>query len=231
MPKKSSATSKRSTNTAARVRRAKRVVAYLKRAYPVPKTELVYRTPMQLVAAVMLSAQCTDKHVNKVTATLFKKYKTPADFASVSPEALAEELRAIPFYRNKAKAIVATAQRLVAEHRGKVPRDPNILATFPGIAYKTAHVVIGELYEEWEGIPTDTHVRRFALRLDLSDGGSLEKISKDLEALVPKEDWRFVNNGLVLYGRHVCPARPHDCAGHPLTKIYPEANDSWPKAK
>jgi len=100
----------------------------------------------------------------------------------------------------------------------------------PGIGYKTAHVILGELYGIFSGIPTDTHVRRFAYRFELSKAKTLEGISKDLEALVPKKDWKYVNNGFVLYGRHRCPARKHDCKDHPLTKLYPKADQLWPKA-
>ena len=112
-----------------------------------------------------------------------------------------------------------------------VPRTAEELQTLPGVAYKTSHVVLGELFNIHDGIPTDTHVKRFAYRFDLSDNRDLKKISKDLEALVPKKDWKYVNNGLILYGRYVCPARPHDCANHPLTKLWPPANKRWPKAK
>jgi endonuclease-3 len=101
----------------------------------------------------------------------------------------------------------------------------------PGVAYKTANVILGELYEIWEGIPTDTHVKRFAKRFDLTDEEDLTKISHDLERLLPKKDWKYMNNGLVLYGRYVCPAREHDCADHPLTRLWPRAGARWPKAK
>lgn len=218
-------------SVAERKARAKKVVAYLKKAYPVPKTELLYQTPFQLVAAVMLSAQCTDKTVNRVTAPLWKKYKSVADFAKLSPAAFDKELSSVSFHSNKAKAIIATAKMLQKEFGGKVPKTEAELVRLPGIAYKTAHVVLGELYGIWEGIPTDTHVRRFALRLDLTSNTELTKISKDLEALLPKADWKYVNNGLVLYGRYVCKANPHECKEHPLTKIWPPAAKRWPKAK
>ncbi len=219
------------TQEAERKARAKRIIAYLKRAYPKPKTELHYQTPIQLVVAVMLSAQCTDKLVNRVTDThLFKKYRTVNDFADASYAALDKEINSISFHRNKAKAIIGMAKLVRDEFNGKVPRTEAELITLPGIAYKTAHVVLAELYEIYEGIPTDTHVKRFAKRFDLSTSNDLKKISKDLEALIPKKDWKYVNNGLVLYGRYVCPARPHDCANHPLTKIWPEALKRWPKA-
>jgi endonuclease-3 len=212
--------------------RALKLVAKLKKLYPEPKTELYYKTPMQLVAAVMLSAQTTDKQVNKVAdGGLFKKYKSVSDFADADYATFDHEIGSVSFHRNKAKAIIAAAQKIRAELGGKVPKTVEELVALPGIAYKTANVVLGELYDIWEGIPTDTHVRRFALRFDLTDNADLTKISKDLEALVPKKDWKVVNNGLVLYGRYVCPARPHDCTAHPLTKIWPEANRRWPKAK
>ncbi len=212
-----------------RQRRAAKIVAYLKKTYPVPKSELVSETPMQFVASVMLSAQCTDKTVNRVTEKLWKKYRTTKDFARANLATFTREISSVTFFRNKAKAIIASAKQIEKEHGGKVPRTESELVALPGIGYKTAHVVLGELYGVWEGIPTDTHVKRFAKRLDLTDEEDLKKISKDLEALVPKKDWKYVNNGLVLYGRYLCPARPHDCAEHPLTRLYPKAASRWPK--
>lgn len=216
---------------AERSARAKKIVAYLKKAYPEPKTELHYKTPIQLLVAVMLSAQTTDKQVNKVTETLYKKYKTPKDFASADEATFDKEIFSVSFHRNKAKAIIAAAQKIEKDFGGKIPKTVKELVTLPGVAYKTANVVLGELYEIWEGIPTDTHVRRFALRFDLTDNTDLTKISKDLEALVDKKDWKYVNNGLVLYGRYICPARKHDCDVHELTKLYAEAAKRWPRSK
>lgn len=214
-----------------RKERVKKMVAYLKKAYPDPKTELHYKTPFQMVAAVIMSAQCTDKKVNAVTDVLYKKYKTVNDFAGADLATFTKEISSIPFFRNKAKAIIGAANVVRNDFKGKVPQTEKELVTLPGVAYKTAHVVMGELFDLWEGIPTDTHVRRFALRFDLVDSKDLTKISKELEALTPKKDWKYVNNGLVLYGRYVCPARPHPCEEHPLTKIWPPAADRWPKAK
>jgi endonuclease-3 len=211
--------------------RAKKIVAFLKKTYPTPESELIHHTPFQFVVAVILSAQCTDKAVNRLTATLFKKYKTAQDFAVARPATFTKELSSVPFFRNKAKAILATAKIISETYKGKVPQTEAELVELPGIGYKTAHVVLGELYDMWEGIPTDTHVKRFAKRFDLTDNEDLTKISKDLEALIPKKDWKYVNNGLVLYGRYVCPARPHDCDTHPLTKLWPPAALRWPKAK
>jgi endonuclease-3 len=227
MPKKSLPTSK---NSALKVR-AKRIVAYLKRAYPEPESELTFRTPFQFVTAVILSAQCTDKAVNRTTEKLFKKYKTVRDFAKAKPSVFQKEISSIPFYRNKTKAILLAAKEILAKHKGMIPKTEKELVALHGIGYKTAHVILGELYEIWKGIPTDTHVKRFALRFGLTIHRNLKKISKDLEALIPEKDWKYVNNGFVLYGRYVCPARPHECTKHPLTKIYPKANGVWPRAK
>ncbi len=211
--------------------RAALILRYLKKAYPSPETELNFSTPYQLVASVMLSAQTTDKQVNKVTETLWKKYKTVADFANAKYATFDKEISSVSFHRHKAKAIIAAAKLILKMHKGKVPKTEAELVALPGIGYKTAHVILGELHDIWEGIPTDTHVRRFALRFDLTDKTDLTKISKDLEELVPKKDWKYVNNGFVLYGRYICPARPHPCEDHPLTKLWPPAAKRWPKAK
>lgn len=211
--------------------RARKIVLYLKKAYPVPETELVFKTPIQLVVAVMLSAQSTDKRVNLVTQRLYKQYKTVKDFADADLATFTEAISSITFYKNKARHIKATAMMLRDEFNGKIPKTEAELVRLPGIAYKTAHVILGELHGIWEGIPTDTHVRRFALRFDLTSSTELTKISKDLEVLIPKKDWKYVNNGLVLYGRYVCNALPHPCEDHPLTKVWPPAAGRWPKAK
>lgn len=210
--------------------RAARIVAYLKRAYPVPKSELTYATQFQFLVAVVMSAQCTDKVVNRVTDVLFKKYKSPHDFAKADLAALSKEISSVTFFQAKARYIIHAAKIIEKEFKGEVPRTTAELITLPGVAYKTANVVLGELFGIWEGIPTDTHVKRFAKRFDLTDNDDLTKISKDLERLIPKKDWKYVNNGLVLYGRYVCPARPHDCAEHPLTKLWPPSVNRWPRA-
>ncbi|MAJ97233.1 endonuclease III [bacterium] len=214
-----------------RIARMRKIARTLKQLYTNPKTELTYEKNFQFLVAVMLSAQCTDKKVNECTDSLFKKYKTSKDFAHARLSVLQKEIGTIPFFRNKAKHIVHSAQLIEEKFYGEVPKTIDELMQLPGVAYKTANVVLGELFDIWEGIATDTHVRRFALRFDLTDNTDLTKISKDLEALVPKKDWKYVNNGFVLYGRYVCPARPHDCEKHPLTKIWPPSMSRWPKAK
>jgi len=210
--------------------RARKIVAYLKRAYPKPKSELRYRTPFQFAVSVILSAQCTDKVVNRVTEPLYRKYKTPLDFAKADPKIFQREISSVPFFRNKTKAIIAAAKDIVKKHGGKVPKTAHDLQSLHGVGYKTAHVILGELFDIWEGIPTDTHVKRFVYRLDLSAHTDLQKVSHDLEKLIPKKDWKYVNNGLVLYGRYLCPARPHECTKHPLTRLWPPAAKRWRKA-
>jgi endonuclease-3 len=214
-----------------RKKRARSIVAYLKRAYPEPKTELRYDTPFQLVAAVVMSAQCTDKLVNKVTEKLFNKYKTPKDFAEANLKTLTKEISSVSFFRNKAKNIIAAGKNVTENFGGKIPKTERELMSLPGVGYKTAHVVMGELHDLWEGIATDTHVKRFALKFDLTDRTDPTKISKDLEMLVPKKDWKYINNGLVLYGRYICKANRHECRDHPLTKLWPKAGNIWPRAK
>lgn len=210
--------------------RARRIVAYLKKTYPLPKSELLYDTQFQFLVSVMLSAQCTDKKVNAVTRALFEKFRSAADFAAADPQEFERAISSITYFRAKTRHVIAAARQVVEAYGGKVPRTEADLVSLPGVGYKTAHVVLGELFDIWEGIPTDTHVKRFALRFGLTKHTDLTKISKDLEALVPKEDWKFVNNGLVLYGRYLCPARPHECADHPLTRLWPQAAMRWPKA-
>ncbi len=211
--------------------RAQQIIKYLKKTYPKPKTELKYNSSFQCLVAVMLSAQCTDKLVNKVTRALFKEYKTVQDFAQADIMELSSLISSVSFYNNKAKNVIASAKYILENFGGRLPKHTKQMIELPGVAYKTATVVLGEVYDIWEGIATDTHVRRFALRFELTTNTDLTKISYDLEELFNKADWKYVNNGLVLYGRYICKARPHDCAEHPLTKLIPSANNIWPKAK
>ena len=194
------------------------MVAFLKKAYPEPKTELNYKTPFQLVVAVMLSAQTTDKQVNKVAETLFKKYKTPADFANADLKTLTKEISSVSFFRNKAKAVIGAAKVVERDFKGTVPKT-------------SASLPLLHLWQNHFGFVDESGVEWIAKRLDLVDSTDLTKISKELEALVPKKDWKYVNNGLVLYGRYVCKANKHDCGIHGLTAIYPESRSIWPKAK
>lgn len=198
--------------------RMAKILRILKKLYPHVKSELQYQTQFQCIVAVILSAQCTDKRVNMVTKTLFKKYRTPKDFADADPIIFAREIGSVPFFNNKTKSILAAAKMVVEDFSGRVPRNAKDLQKLPGVAYKTAHVVLGELFDIWDGIPTDTHVQRFVRKFNLSSHHDPTKISRDLEMITPKKDWKYVNNGFVLYGRYQCTARKHDCSEHPLTK-------------
>jgi len=211
--------------------RAKKIVMALKKMYPNPKSELKYKTKFQFLVAVILSAQATDKKVNEVTKDIFNKYKTACDFARLTAESFAEEINQISFFNNKAGNIISTAKIICDKYNNRIPRDIDKLTDLPGIGYKTANVILGELFDIWEGIAVDTHVRRFALRFDLCDSKNPDKIAKCLEHLIPRKDWKYVNNGFVLYGRYICKAIKHDCKEHTLTKIYPDAENNWPKSK
>lgn len=207
-----------------------KLLSYLKKAYGEPKTELHYTKPHELLFAVILSAQCTDARVNMVTRTLFKKYKTLEDYAKATQAQMRKDIASISFPNNKAKHLRESAQILLRDFGGVVPKSIPELLTLKGVARKTANVVRGELYDEWDGIAIDTHVKRFARKFDLSDAKSADTMEHDLMALVSKKDWKYVNNGLVLYGRYVCKAIKHDCSEHPLTKLWPPASSRWPKA-
>jgi len=169
--------------------------------------------------------------VNSVTRDLFLHYRTPKDFAEADPVEFTKQISRVSFFRTKARHIQSAAKILQKEFHGRIPRSADELQKLPGIGYKTAHVVLGELFDEWGGIPTDTHVKRFARKFDLTNHTDLKKISHDLERLVPKKDWKYVNNGLVLYGRYVCKAQKHECGEHPLTRLWPPAGRRWPKTK
>ena len=211
--------------------RVKKVWPILHKLYPNSKIELNYSNTWELLVAVILSAQCTDERVNKVTARLFKKYKTVADYAKARQATFEKDIYQAGFYRNKAKNIIATAKKIRDEFDSKVPDTMEELLTLPGVARKTANIILSHAFGKNEGIAVDTHVRRFVIRFDLSDYTDPVRIEKDLMEIVPQKLWKDFNHNLVLYGRYICPARKHDCTDHPLTKIYPKANTIWPKAK
>lgn len=210
--------------------RVRQIVRALKRLYPTVYSEMRYDTPMQFLACVIMSAQFTDAGVNRLTDTLWKKYKTVDDFADTRPEKFARDIRSISYFNSKAKYIVESARIIRDEYGGVVPNDKGMLMRLPGVGSKTANVVLGQLFDRWEGIPVDTHVKRYVRKFDICTSTNADIIERELCGLIPKKDWKYVNNGMVLYGRYVCPARKHDCAQHPLTKLYPKAAEKWPKA-
>jgi endonuclease-3 len=163
------------------------------------------------MVATILSAQCTDVRVNKVTPDLFAKYPTPKDFAAVAPEVLAQDIRSTGFFNNKAKSIVGAARKLLADFQGKVPRTMEELLTIPGVARKTANVVLGTAFGIAEGVVVDTHVYRISRRLDLTKQDTPEKIEQDLRQVLPKAEWINFSHRIIWHGRQVCVARSPKC--------------------
>ena len=191
----------------------------LKKAYPRAETALVHESPWQLLVATMLSAQCTDKVTNRVAAELFKEFKTPADFAKLSPEQLQPHIRSITFFRNKSKSIVGAAQKVVREFGGNVPDNMEQLLTLPGVARKTANVVLGTAFGVASGVVVDTHVDRLSHRLDLTKEKDPKKIEQNLMKIIPKEKWILFSHQLIWHGRLVCQARRPRCPDCPLEDL------------
>ncbi|QER41683.1 endonuclease III [Thermodesulfobacterium sp. TA1] len=187
------------------------IVKKLKEAYPEAKIALKFENPLQLLVATILSAQCTDERVNEVTEKLFKKYRTAEDFANASLEELAEDIKSTGFYQQKAKYIKEACRIIVEKHNGEVPKTMEELLEFPGVARKTANIVLANAYGIVEGIPVDTHVRRLSQRLGLVKSNQPEKIEKELMEIVPKEEWFIFPHLLQAHGRKVCLARKPKC--------------------
>jgi endonuclease III len=203
----------------------------LKRLFPAAGMVLKYGNDWELLVAVMLSAQCTDVMVNRVTEKLFKKYRSLDDYLRADPREFEQDIRSTGFYKNKTKNVLAAAKIVKETFGGKLPRTMSEMLEIPGVARKTANVVLGNAHDVVEGIAVDTHVRRFVIRFDLSDFRDPVRIEEDLMKLCPRKDWFHLTYLFIEYGRQVCPARKHDCDDHPLTKIYPAAAQRWPKAK
>jgi endonuclease-3 len=205
--------------------RLEKIFAGLDRLFPQAKCALRHENPFQLLVATILSAQCTDERVNKVTPELFRKYPTPRDFAALRQEVLESEIRSTGFFRNKSKSIIGAAKKLVSEFGGEVPRRMDALLTLPGVARKTANVVLGTAYGLPTGVVVDTHVTRVAGgRLKLSKQTKPEKIEEDLMRLVPKDRWISFSHQVIWFGRKVCQARKPLCAQCPLDSICDSAD-------
>ncbi|MDQ5901259.1 MAG: endonuclease [Patescibacteria group bacterium] len=192
----------------------------LKKIYPHPRTALDFNDAYQLLIATILSAQCTDKLVNTVTPALFNKYKSPSELAKAPVEEIDEYIKKVTFHGNKAKNIKAAAEMIVQKHNGKVPENMVDLDALPGVARKTANVVLGDAFRKSEGIVVDTHVIRAVGRLGLSKHTDPEKIEKDLMSIVPKEWWIEFPHLLILYGREYAPARPKTGVIDILSDLY-----------
>ena len=216
-----------------RTRRARAILRVLKKLFSdrALKTALSYSTPWELLVAVILSAQCTDTRVNEVTKILFKKYPTLDAYVNASAKEFEKDIHSTGFFRMKAKHILGAARIVQERFGGTVPHTMEELLTLPGVARKTANVVLSSVFGINEGIAVDTHVRRFTIRFNLSDSTNPTIIERDLMQQILKKDWAMFSYYLILYGREMCPARRHDCANHPLTKIYPKAATMWPTAK
>lgn len=202
-------------------KRVKEIIQLLRREYPQAKTALNYRSPFELLIATILAAQCTDERVNKVTPGLFKKYPTVGDFARAQQKELENDIRSTGFFRNKARNIIALSKKLIEVHGGQVPDSMEELVKLPGVARKTANIVLSSAFRKAEGIAVDTHVRRLAERLGLSQQKQPEKIEQDLMKIVPPSDWLDFNYLLVSHGRKVCQARKPDCLNCRLKKLCP----------
>jgi endonuclease-3 len=199
------------------------VVDRLKAEYPDARTELDWKSPLELLVATMLSAQTTDVQVNRVTQTLFDKYRTAEDYAHADPSELEEDIRPTGFYRNKARSLRNMALALVEEHGGEVPATMRELVALPGVGRKTANVVLGNAFGVDEGIVVDTHVRRVSGRLGLTENNDPVKIEQDLMQVVPEKDWTVFSHLLILHGRRTCKARKPDCPNCVLNDICPSA--------
>ena len=200
------------------------IVKILRKSYPRPRTALYHKTPFQIMIATILSAQCTDERVNKITPGLFKKYKTVSDFAKARQPILEKEIRSTGFYRNKSKNIIAASKKIIKEFKGKVPDNIEGLISLAGVARKTANIVLSSGFKKAEGIAVDTHVKRLSGRLVLSNERDPNRIEQDLLKIVPKNDWLDLNYMLVDHGRAICNARKPLCGECVVSKLCPSAN-------
>jgi endonuclease-3 len=201
----------------------RKITELLRKAYPDAKCALTHSNDVHLLVATILSAQCTDKRVNIVTSTLFKKYKTAADFASTNTKTFEKEIKSTGFYHNKAKNIINSCKILVEKHKGRVPDSMEKLLELPGVARKTANVVLGTWFKKAVGVVVDTHVARLSQRLGLTKNEDPVKIEQDLMGCVDQRDWIDFSHMLILHGRAICNARKPRCQECVLNKTCPSA--------
>jgi len=210
-------------------RRIKPVIRLLRKHYPQARTALEFADPLQILVATILAAQCTDERVNTITPGLFRKYPDASALARADRTELEGLIRPTGFFRNKARHIIGAAQKIVADHGGVVPDSMERLLTLPGVARKTANIVLSAGYGKAEGIAVDTHAGRLSRRLGLSREENPVKVERDLMALVPKDDWLDLNVLLVEHGRALCQARKPDCPGCFLKRLCPSAVKLFPE--
>jgi endonuclease-3 len=194
-------------------RRVRAILEKLDEAYPNVTCALEHETPFQLLISTILSAQCTDVRVNQVTRALFAKYRAPKDFAYANPSELEQEIRPTGFFRSKTKSIMGASKKIVEEFGGEVPRAMEQLLTLPGVARKTANVVLGTAFDIAVGLVVDTHVIRLSRRLDLTRNTDPKKIEQDLMRVIPQDKWILFSHQLIWHGRKICRARNPNCAG------------------
>ncbi len=201
--------------------RTTEIIKRLKKAYPTAHCALNHANAFELLIATILSAQCTDERVNIVTSTLFRKYRGPKDFAEIAQEELERDIHSTGFFRNKAKNIRGAANRIIDEFGGKVPETMDEILSLPGVARKTANVVLGNAFGIASGVVVDTHVSRLSQRLGITTQRTPEKIELDLQTLVPKKHWVMFSHWLIFHGRQICPARKPKCTECVLADICP----------
>jgi endonuclease-3 len=211
------------TRTSPVADRAPVIVARLTEAYPEATVALRASNPLEMLVATILSAQCTDERVNKVTETLFEKYRTPQDYLDASVEELSAEIRSTGFYNQKTKSIRGACQRIVDAYGGQVPGTMDELLTLPGVARKTANIVLGNSFNTVVGIAVDTHVRRVSKRLALTANDDPDKIEQDLMAVIPQDQWFPFTYRLIDHGRAVCVARTPRCEVCPVSDLCPSS--------
>jgi endonuclease III len=204
---------------AERAKRLRNILASLDDLFPKATCALHHNNPWQLLVATILSAQCTDERVNKVTPDLFKKYPTLEDFAAVNQDVLANDIRSTGFFNNKAKSLIGAAKKILTDFHGKVPQKMDELLTVPGAARKTANVVLGTAYGIPAGVVVDTHVQRVSQRLDLTRNEEPIKIEKDLMKILPQEKWILFSHQVIHFGRQICVARKPRCSQCPLDSL------------
>ena len=210
-------------SAAQRSRRVLRITEILRKQYPQAKVRLNFETPLQLLVATILAAQCTDDKVNEITPELFRRYPDAATLAAASQEDLEQLIRPTGFFRNKSRSLRGSAARIVEHFGGKVPDTMEDLLSLPGVARKTANVLLSNAFGKSEGITVDTHVLRVAARLGLSEHTDPVKMERDLMALVPAKDWSILPHLLVFHGRAICVARKPRCGECPVNKLCPSA--------
>jgi len=206
-------------NAAERKTRLNRILEELDKIFPGATCALHHQNPWQLLVATILSAQCTDERVNKVTPELFKKYPTMQDFSKASQDELAQDIRSTGFFNNKARSLIGAARKILSDYKGQVPRTMEELLSVPGAARKTANVVLGTAYGISSGVVVDTHVQRICQRLDLSKNADPVTIEQDLMKILPREKWVLFSHQVIHFGRQICIARKPRCASCPLDSI------------